>query len=85
LDDDELDDLRRWHGMSFMWLAVWLIKRRPRVRMFRGWNDWAIALGVCLALDVLSSVGRASGVRRRVAAKKVTIPSEPKPVAVSVS
>jgi hypothetical protein len=71
--------------MSFMWLAVWLIRRRPKVRMFRGWNDWGIALGVCLALDMLSSLGRASRGRRRVAVKTVTIPSEPEPVAASVN
>lgn len=48
--------------MSFIWLAAWLFKRRPRVRMFREWNNWGIALGVCLAIDLLSSVGRTARV-----------------------
>ena len=52
--------------MSFMWLVAWLINRRPRVQMFRGWNNWGISLGICLAIDLMSSMGRtARGMRRR--------------------
>ena len=43
--------------MTFFWLVAWLVAHRPRVRVVRSWNNWGIALGVCLALDVLSGLG----------------------------
>ena len=49
--------------MSFMWLVAWLLKRRPKVRMFREWNDWGIALAVSLAIDLLGGMGRTAGRR----------------------
>lgn len=53
--------------MSFIWLAAWLIRRRPRVQMFKSWNNWGIALAVCLALDLISSLSRTPRVGRRAA------------------
>lgn len=52
--------------MSFIWLAAWLIKRRPKVQMFKSWNNWGIALAVSLGLDLLSAIGRAPRRARRV-------------------
>jgi hypothetical protein len=68
--------------MSVIWLAAWLIRRRPRVEMFKSWNNWGIALAVCFALDLLSSAGRTSRAGRR-SAKKAD--EAPKPVPVEVS
>lgn len=56
--------------MSFIWLAAWLIKGRPKVRMFGAWNDWGIALAVTLALDLISAIGRAPYAARRSARLK---------------
>ncbi len=36
--------------MTFIWLVIWLFKDTPDVNM---WNNWAIALAICLALDLL--------------------------------
>ncbi len=44
--------------MSFLWLAAWLFKRRPKVEMFGKWNDWGIALAVCTVIDLTSGIGR---------------------------
>jgi hypothetical protein len=68
--------------MSVIWLAAWLIRRRPRVEMFKSWNNWGIALAVCFALDLLSSAGRTSRVGRRSVKKADEVP---KPVPVGVS
>ena len=51
--------------MSVIWLAAWLIRRRPRVEMFKSWNNWGIALAISLALDLISSVTRAPRARHR--------------------
>jgi hypothetical protein len=56
--------------MSFMWLAVWLIKRRPRVRMFRNWNNWGMRWAsawrlTCSAASVAQLAGAAASARQR--------------------
>lgn len=69
--------------MSLFWLVAWLIKGRPRVRMFGDWNNWGIALGVTLALDLLSAVGRgAGGGRRMMKANRRSAEPLPQPVPV---
>jgi hypothetical protein len=67
--------------MSLMWLAAWLIRRRPRVQMFKSWNNWGIALAVCFALDLISGAGRTARAGSR-AGKKVE--EAPKSVPVGV-
>lgn len=68
--------------MSVIWLVAWLIRRRPRVQMFKSWNNWGIALAACLALDVISSVSRKPGVGRRATRK---VDEAPKAVPVGVA
>lgn len=43
--------------MTFIWLVVWLIWHTPPVQMFVAWNDWGTALAVCLAIDLIGSLG----------------------------
>lgn len=38
--------------MTFIWLLVWLFHHTPSLHM---WNNWAVALVICLALDILGS------------------------------
>lgn len=71
--------------MSFIWLVAWLVKGRPRVRMFKAWNNWGIALGVSLALDVLNAVGRGATPARRVKKAGVTPIETPVKEAVTAS
>ena len=68
--------------MSVIWLAVWLVRRRPRVEMLKSWNNWGIALAVCLALDVMSSLSRTPRVGRHVPKKTEAAPT-PAPVGVN--
>ena len=42
--------------MTFIWLIVWLISDTPHVQMFGAWNEWGIALGVCLAIDLIGAL-----------------------------
>jgi hypothetical protein len=49
--------------MTVIWLIVWLVKGTPQVVSWGPWNDWGVALFICLAVDllgVLSSSGRRS-------------------------
>lgn len=39
--------------MTFLWLIIWLINSTPSVDFHGSWNNWAIALVVCLAIDLL--------------------------------
>jgi uncharacterized iron-regulated membrane protein len=43
--------------MTFIWLIVWLIWHTPQVQMFGTWNNWGTALAVCLAIDLIGSLG----------------------------
>lgn len=43
--------------MTFIWLVVWLISHTPQVQMFGTWNNWGTALAVCLAIDLIGSLG----------------------------
>jgi hypothetical protein len=36
--------------MTVLWLLVWLVKDTPPVA---DWNNWMVALVVCLAIDLL--------------------------------
>jgi hypothetical protein len=50
--------------MTVIWLIVWLVFHTPQVLMFGAWNDWGIALAVCLAIDfmgALAASGRRTG------------------------
>ena len=50
--------------MTVIWLIVWLVFQTPRVQMFDAWNDWGIALAVCLAIDFMGALaanGRRGG------------------------
>ena len=37
--------------MTFIWLLVWLFSDTPNLEM---WNSWAVALAVCVIIDVLT-------------------------------
>jgi hypothetical protein len=39
--------------MTFIWLIVWLLLHTPDVEVLGPWNDWGVALAVCMAIDVL--------------------------------
>lgn len=76
--------------MSFVWLAAWLIKRRPKVQMFSKWNDWGIALAVCGIIDLTSGMGRSTGAawKRSRAAKRAHVSENettPSPVPATVA
>jgi hypothetical protein len=42
--------------MTVIWLIVWLIFHTPQVLMFGAWNEWGIALAVCLAVDFMGAI-----------------------------
>lgn len=44
--------------MTVVWLVVWLLSHDPDVQMFSVWNNWGIALAVCLAIDLTSGYRR---------------------------
>lgn len=48
--------------MTFLWLVAWICSGAPSL-VFDPWNNWAIALAVCLAIDILGGGGNA--IRRR--------------------
>ncbi len=50
--------------MTFIWLVAWLIWHTPQVRMLDAWNDWGIALAVCIVIDLLGVLGAGSRSRR---------------------
>ena len=52
--------------MTVIWLIVWLFNGTPQVLMFGAWNTWGVALGVCLAIDLIGALA-ASGGRRAAA------------------
>lgn len=52
--------------MTVIWLIVWLIQGTPDVAAWGTWNNWGIALFVCLALDLIGALGRSSRSRRPV-------------------
>ncbi len=43
--------------MTFLWLIVWLVAHTPTVQMFGTWNNWGIALAVCVVIDLTGSIG----------------------------
>jgi hypothetical protein len=43
--------------MTVIWLIVWLIGGAPDVASWGQWNSWAIALFVCLAIDLVGALG----------------------------
>ncbi|MFC4071867.1 hypothetical protein [Actinoplanes subglobosus] len=49
--------------MTVIWLIVWLVQGTPPVASWGPWNDWGVALFVCLALDLIGALGRRSGPR----------------------
>lgn len=52
--------------MTFIWLVVWLFFHSPQVLMLGAWNDWGIALGVCLAIDFMGALAANGRSGRRV-------------------
>jgi uncharacterized iron-regulated membrane protein len=57
--------------MTFIWLVAWLISHTPQVQMFGAWNNWGIALTVCLAIDLIGSLGADAWRRRPLRALRV--------------
>jgi hypothetical protein len=53
--------------MTVIWLIVWLIAHTPQVLMLGAWNNWGVALAVCLAIDFFGALA-ASGRRGRAVA-----------------
>ena len=39
--------------MTVIWLVVWLVNSTPPVEVINSWNNWGIALAICLLIDVL--------------------------------
>jgi hypothetical protein len=54
--------------MTVVWLIVWLFAHTPAVEAFGPWNNWGTALVVCLAIDLITSLG--SGKRTRAGASR---------------
>lgn len=48
--------------MTFLWLCFWIIYHTPDVQIQPELNDWAIALAICLGLDLMGALKRRSGV-----------------------
>jgi hypothetical protein len=47
-----------WMAPVSAWgLVVWLVKRTPEVLMFGAWNNWGVALAVCVVIDLLTGMG----------------------------
>ncbi|MFF5986521.1 hypothetical protein [Prauserella flavalba] len=51
--------------MTVIWLIVWLIAGTPDVASWGPWNNWGVALFVCLAIDLIGSLGAGSRRSRR--------------------
>jgi hypothetical protein len=51
--------------MTVIWLIVWLIVQTPDVAVFGPWNNWGIALGVCVVIDLLGVLRANSRARNR--------------------
>ena len=51
--------------MTVIWLIVWLIAHTPAVLMLGAWNNWGVAVAVCLAIDLIGALaaGGRSGSR----------------------
>ena len=52
--------------MTVIWLIVWLLFHTPAVAVFGPWNDWGIALAVCVAIDLLGALRTNTRVRTRI-------------------
>ncbi|GAA2608074.1 hypothetical protein GCM10010436_07300 [Paractinoplanes durhamensis] len=50
--------------MTVIWLIVWLVQGTPDVASWGPWNNWGIALFVCLGVDVIGALGRSGRPRR---------------------
>lgn len=51
--------------MTFIWLVVWLISHAPAVEMFGTWNNWGMALAVCVVIDLIGALSAGSWRRGR--------------------
>jgi hypothetical protein len=47
-------------AMTVIWLIVWLIAGTPEVHATGPWNNWGVALFVCLAIDLIGALGARS-------------------------
>ena len=56
--------------MTFIWLIVWLLLHTPAVAVFGPWNDWGVALAVCVAIDLLGVLRANTTVRTRSASRR---------------
>ncbi len=43
--------------MTVIWLIVWLLSHTPQLQMFGSWNNWGIALAVCVVIDFIGASG----------------------------
>jgi hypothetical protein len=57
-------------AVTVIWLIVWLIEGTPDVASWGPWNNWGIALFVCLGIDLLGAIG--SGGRRNTRPRATT-------------
>jgi hypothetical protein len=48
--------------MTVIWLIVWLVQGTPDVNSWGPWNNWGVALFVCLAIDLVGASGRGARV-----------------------
>lgn len=39
--------------MTFIWLIIWVLSLTPPIEFFSSWNNWGIALAICLLIDIL--------------------------------
>lgn len=43
--------------MTILWLIAWWLSAMPTVEVLLTWNGWGIGLVVCLAVDLVASLG----------------------------
>lgn len=56
--------------MTFIWLIVWLLLHTPDVELFGPWNNWGVALAVCVVIDLLGVLRARPGVRPRIRSRR---------------
>jgi hypothetical protein len=39
--------------MTVLWLIIWVLSHTPPVQIINNWNNWGIALAICLVIDIL--------------------------------
>lgn len=41
--------------MTLTWLAIWILSHTPQIIFSPVWNEWAVALIICVGLDIFGT------------------------------